>query len=81
MNSKINTEILYYTGYTLQHFLNQFETLLNEYEHGKIKNEDSEEQIIKYNIEVLYNLIRITNNYLNLKPYEIKIICYKLFTD
>ena len=81
MNSKINTEIFYYTGYTLQHFLNQFEILLNDYEHGKIKNEDSEEQIIKYNIEVLYNLIRITNNYLNLKPYEIKLICYKLFID
>ena len=52
MNSKINTEIFYYTGYTLQHFLNQFEILLNDYEHGKIKNEDSEEQIIKYNIEL-----------------------------
>ena len=81
MNTKIKIEIIYYTSYTLQHFLNQFEILLNEYEHGKIKNEDSEEPIIKYNIEVLYNLIRITNIYLNLKPYELKIICNKLLID
>lgn len=80
MNTKIKTEILYYTGYTLQTFINQFEKLLDEYEHGKKDNNENEKPI-KYNLEVLNNLIRLTNIYLNLKPYIIKNICYKLLID
>jgi hypothetical protein len=72
MNNKIKTEIIYYTGYTLQTFLNQFENLLDEYEHGKNKDDIENNEPNKYNIEVLNNLIRLTNIYLNLKPYIIK---------
>ena len=76
MNKKIKTEIIYYTGYTLHIFLNQFENLLNEYEHCKkndsINDKTIEEPIKKNDIEVLHNLIRITNNFLNSKPYELK---------
>ena len=72
MNTKIKTEIIYYTGYTLQIFLNQFENLLDEYEHGKNKNDIENDEHNKFNIEVLNNLIRLTNIYLNLKPYIIK---------
>ena len=94
-NKTINIEIFYYTGYNLQIYLNQFEKLLNEYEHGINKdciedeayffiNEKNEpERFInknktletptnKYNIDVLYNLIRITNNYLNSSSSIIK---------
>ena len=97
MNEKIKTEILYYTGYTLQIFLNQFNKLLDEYENGKTKddsieddtyyfiNENNEPEqyksikktltqpIIKYNVNTLFNLIRITNNFLNSKPHNLKI--------
>ena len=79
MSTKIKTEIFYYTGYTLHVFLNHFEKLLNEYEQDK--NEDFEEVPLIYKIDVLYNLIKITNNFLNLKPYEIKLICHKLLID
>ena len=72
MNTKIKTEIIYYTGYTLQIFLNQFENLLDEYEHGKNKDDVENDKPNKYNIEVLNNLISLINIYLNLKPYIIK---------
>ena len=49
-----------------------FENLLDEYEHGKNKNDIENDEHNKFNIEVLNNLIRLTNIYLNLKPYIIK---------
>ena len=59
MNTKIKPEIIYYTGYTLQIFLNQFENLLYEYEHGKNKDDVENDKPNKYNIEVLNNLISL----------------------
>ncbi len=46
MNKNIKTEIINYTWYTLHIFLNQFENLLNEYEHDK-KNDSINDKTIE----------------------------------